>query len=232
MTDMPEPPTPEQIDLEEEEERVAARSLAAGDPTGWFEQLYAAGEGGRITMPWNRAEPHPLLVEWAEGRRLAGAGRRAVVVGCGLGADAEYIAGRGFDTVAFDISETAVRIARQRHAGSAVRFVAADLLDPPRDWLRAFDLVVEIITVQALPDPTRRQAITNVSRLVGAEGTLFVIAAVADDNHPDDANPPWPLRRDEIEAFAIDGLSLARIEIATLPNAPTEHRWRAELHRR
>jgi hypothetical protein len=28
----------EPIDREEEEDRVAAESLAAGDPTGWFEQ--------------------------------------------------------------------------------------------------------------------------------------------------------------------------------------------------
>jgi SAM-dependent methyltransferase len=152
---MTNPPAHGPIDWEEEEERMAAQSLASGDPTGWFEQLYAAGEGGRVTMPWNRAEPHPLLVEWAENRQLTGGGRRAIAVGCGLGADAEYIASRGFDTVGFDISDTAVRIARQRHPGTSVRYVAADLLDPPPEWLRAFDLVVEIITVQALPDPPR-----------------------------------------------------------------------------
>jgi SAM-dependent methyltransferase len=220
------------IDWEEEEERVAAQSLASGDPTGWFEQLYAAGASGRVTMPWNRAEAHPLLVEWAEKRQLNGGGRRALVVGCGLGADAEYIAARGFDTVGFDISDTAVRIARQRHPESAVRYVAADLLDPPPEWLRAFDLVVEIITVQALPDPPRRQAITNVSRLVGPAGTLLAIAAVHDGDHPADANPPWPLRRDEIEAFATDGLHVAQIELVPLPEDPNEKRWRAEFRRR
>jgi SAM-dependent methyltransferase len=216
---------------ENEGERLAAESFASGDPTGWFDELYAAGESGRVSMPWNRAEPHPLLVEWAEKRELVGEGRRAVVVGCGLGADAEYIAGRGFDTVGFDVSETAVRIARQRHRGSSVRYVAANLLDPPPEWLRAFDLVVEIITVQALPDPPRRQAITNVSRLVGREGTLLVIAAVADGTHPPDANPPWPLRRDEIEAFATDGLDIAQIERVPLSEEPTKERWRAEFRR-
>jgi SAM-dependent methyltransferase len=84
-------------------------------------------------MTWNRAEPHPLLVEWAETRELEGAGRRAVVVGCGLGADAEYIASRGFQTVVFDISETAIRIARRRFPRSAVHYVAADLLDSQRN---------------------------------------------------------------------------------------------------
>ncbi|HEY3263006.1 MAG TPA: hypothetical protein VGJ95_22505 [Pseudonocardiaceae bacterium] len=61
-------------------------------------------------MPWDRTEPHPLLVKWANA--LAGHGRRAVVVGCGLGADAEYVAAVGYATVAFDIADTAVKLAR------------------------------------------------------------------------------------------------------------------------
>lgn len=221
------------IDWEQEEERVAPRSLAAGDATGWFEELYAAGESGRVTMPWSCAEPHPLLVDWAESRRLAGAGRRAVVVGCGLGADGEYVASRGFHTTGFDISETAIRVARQRHPGSAVAYLAADLLDLPEQWLRAFDLVVEIITVQALPEPPRRQAIANISRLVAPAGTLFVVAAVDDDPlRSSDSMPPWPLSRDEIEAFAGDELTRANVEIVPMPGTTGERRWCAEFHRR
>lgn len=144
-------------------------------------------------------------------------GHRAVVVGCALGADAEYVAGLGFDTTGFDISGTAIRLARQRFGGSAVRYVVADLLDYPQAWLRAYDLVIEIITVQALPDPPRRQAIASVSRLVGPGGTLLVIAAVHDDTTPLTTLPPWPLRRAEIEAFGADGLTPARIKITATP---------------
>jgi hypothetical protein len=218
-------------DWEEEGERLASRSFAEGDPTGWFDRLYAAGISGRVAMPWNRTEPHPLLVQWAPGRDLAGIGRRAIVVGSGLGADAEYIAGLGFDTVGFDISETAICTARGRFPESRVHYVAADLLDPPERWLRAFDLVVEIITVQALPDPPRRQAIINVSRLVGPEGTLLVIAAIHDEKAPSDANPPWPLRRDEIEAFGTDGLQLTEVEKVSPTGRSTDERWRAQLVR-
>jgi SAM-dependent methyltransferase len=220
----------EPIDCDDEEARIAPRFLAAGDPTGWFEELYAAGESGRITMPWSRREPHALLVDWAETGNLTGDGRRAIVVGCGLGADAEYIAGRGFQTIGFDISEAAVRIARHRHPASAVQYVQADLLEPLHHWLCGFDLVVEIITVQALPDPPRGQAIANVSRLVGTAGTLLVIAAVHDDDGMEPP-PPWPLRREEIEAFAGDGLTPVRIEIRTMPGTANEQRWRAEFQR-
>ena len=149
---------------DEQGDRLAARSIAAGDPTGWFDRLYAAGVAGEVPMPWDREVPHPLLVQWAQARGLSGAGRRTIVVGCGLGADAEYVAGLGYDTVAFDVAETAVRVARQRHPGTTVRYVTADLLDLPAARVRAFDLVVEVITVQALPDPPRRTAIINVGR--------------------------------------------------------------------
>ena len=89
---------------EEEEARLASASLAAGDPTGWFDRLYAAGACGQVPVPWSRRQPHPLLVQWASARDLAGAGQRAIVVGCALGADAEYVAALGFDTTGFDIS--------------------------------------------------------------------------------------------------------------------------------
>ena len=218
--------------LEEEEEgRLASASLAAGDPTGWFDRLYAAGARGQVPVPWRRRQPHPLLARWASAQELSGAGQRAVVVGCALGADAEYIASLGFDTTGFDISGTAIRLAWERFPGSTVRYVVADLLSYPQAWLRAYDLVIEIITVQALPDPPRRQAIANVSRLVGPGGTLLAIAAVHHDDTPDTPLPPWPLRRAEIEAFGADGLSPTRIEITAIPGQPDEHRWLAEFRR-
>ncbi len=175
---------------------------------------------------------HPLLTQWATARSVTGTGRRAIVVGCGLGADAEYIAGLGFDTTGFDISPTAIELARGRFPNSGVWYVAADLLDPPDDWLRAFDLVVEVITVQALPEPARRQAIVNVGRLVAPAGTLVVVAAARDDGEEASDPPPWPLRRGEVEAFTADGLATIRIEDLDMPGQPGERRWRAEFVRK
>lgn len=203
--------------------RVAARSLAAGKPTGWFDEIYSAGAAGEVAMPWDRTEPHPLLAEWA--KNLSGAGRRGVVVGCGLGADPAYLAGKGFAMVGFDIAETAIRVARERFAESTVDYRVADLLDLPDEWVRSFDLVVEIFTVQALPDPPRGQAIGNVGRLVAPGGTLLVIAFSADQPA---AGPPWPLSRAEIDAFAGHGLEPVNVERIAQQNG---YRWRAEFRR-
>jgi SAM-dependent methyltransferase len=217
------------MDADENARRLAAESLAGDDPTGWFERLYAAAEDGRAVVPWDRGGPHRLLVEWAEARRLDGAGRRALVVGGGLGDDAEYLAGRGFDTLAFDVSASAVATARRRFPGSHVEHVVEDLLDPPARWRHAFDLVFESLTVQSLPVPLHPDAIAQVARMVAPGGTLLVVAAARGDGL--EPGPPWPLTRAEIEAFATGGVRAVRIEDLRDAGQPAVRRWRAEFER-
>jgi pimeloyl-ACP methyl ester carboxylesterase len=200
-------------------DRLAARSIEGGDPTGWFDRLYSAGVAGEVPMPWDRSHAAPPLVDWAKDRVFEPG--RAVVVGAGLGADAEYLAGLGFATTAFDISPTAVEVASGRHPGSTVDYVVADLLDAPPEWAGAFDLVAELFTVQAIPRTHRKAATAAVRRLVAPGGTLLVVAS---PGNGDESGPPWPLTREEIEAFAGDGVEVVRIE-------KLDH-WRAEFRRR
>lgn len=211
--------------------RLAAVSLAADDPTGWFEQLYAAAADGAAVVPWDRGAPHPLLVDWLGGRDLTGA--RALVVGFGPGFDAELLAASGARTTAFDVATSAVTAARKRFPGSPVDYRAADLLDPPDEWRQAFDLVVEIMTVQSMPPPFHPPATASVAGFVASGGTLLVIATAAPDTRQNGENgesgPPWPLTRPEIDAFAQGGLDTVAVE--HLDAVPPWHRWRAEFHR-
>jgi SAM-dependent methyltransferase len=215
---------------EEDVRRLAAESLAVDDPTGWFERLYAAAAHGTAVVPWDRGVPNPMLVEWARSRTANPAGKLAVVVGCGLGQDAEYVAGLGYETTAFDVSPTAVATARSRFPNSPVRYTTTDLLSPPVEWHSAFDLVVETFTVQALPPTKHPRAIANVSRLVAPGGTLIVISAGRGPGQPDDG-PPWLLTRSEIGQYAANGLQPVRIEQYPLPNWPHLFRFRAEFRR-
>lgn len=219
------------IDPDEHARALADESLAAGDPTGWFERLYAASETGAAVVPWDRGRPNPALVAWAERRALDGDGGRAVVVGSGLGDDAEYVASRGYATTAFDVSASATRAARRRFPGSRVEYVTADLLALPDAWRGAFDLVVESITVQALPVAVRRHAIAAVGSLVAPGGTLLVIAAAREPSDGTVDGPPWPLLRGEVESFASGTLRAVRIEGLGEPSSPHPVRWRAEFTR-
>ncbi len=205
--------------------RLSAASYADRDPTGWFERLYAESENGGAIVPWDRTAANPLVSEWASGRD--GSGRSAVVVGCGLGRDAELLAALGYATTGFDLSATAIRLAQQRHRDSAVRYEVADLLEPPRKYLAAFDLVVESYTVQSVPDPLRSRLIAAVPRLVAPGGTLLVVAARGAGHATD--GPPFPLTRAEVDAFAVAGLSPVRVE--SLVDAEGKDRWRAQFVR-
>lgn len=199
------------------------------EATGWFEPLYAAARDGEREIPWNRGTAHPLLVEWAAARGLRGEGRRALVVGAGLGFDAEHLAGLGFATTAFDVAPTAVAMARERFPGSPVDYRVADLLDLPREWEGAFDLVVEIITVQSLPEELRGPATAAIAGTVAPGGTLFVVSGIRDG--APGPGPPWPLTREQVEAFAAGDLELRGLERVPLPGLPGEHRWRVEFER-
>ena len=119
--------------------------------------------------------------------------------------------------------------AHERFPGSAVDYRVADLLDLPREWTGAFDLVVEIITVQALPEELRTPATTAVASTVAPGGTLFVISGIRDG--APEPGPPWPLTREQVEAFAAGDLELRSLDRVPIPGLPGEGRWRAELTR-
>lgn len=203
---------------------LAAEAIEAGEPTAWFDRLYAEGTRGETSLAWDWTEPNPVLVEWAQGR--GGAGRRAVVVGCGFGRDAEFLGRLGYDTTAFDISPTVVDLVRKRFPDSPVHYEVADLLDPPAALLGAFELVVESYTVQAMPVTLRERATRGVAELVAPGGTLVVVAAARGAGEELPAGPPWPLDRGELDAFARGGLESVRVEWVDEPP-----RWRAEFRR-
>jgi SAM-dependent methyltransferase len=202
--------------------QLAADSLATGDPTSWFDALYTAAEDGAATVPWADLAPNPRLVLALAGS--AGDGR-ALVVGCGLGDDAEYVASLGFATVAFDVSPTAIDRARRRFPASVVDYRAANLLSPPESWIGAFDLVVEVYTIQVLAGAVREQAIAQTARLVMPGGRLLVIAGARDEDD-DPGRMPWPLTRAEIESFGRPGLSQLSI-VDYFDEVDQVRRWEA-----
>jgi SAM-dependent methyltransferase len=207
--------------------RLSGEALQDGDPTGWFERLYAAAAQGHAVVPWDRRAPHPLLVEWV-GRRPAGSGCRTLVVGSGLGDDAAFLATRGYRVIAFDISKSAIESARRRFPTTPVDFRVADLLNPPAEWRQHFDLVVETYTTQSLPVRLRPTVALHVGRFVAPGGALLVLAVARNGDEPVDG-PPWPLSRADIEFFAVEGLEVVGVE--EIRDPPGTYHWRAVFTR-
>jgi SAM-dependent methyltransferase len=218
--------------------QLAADSIAKGDAVGWFEQLYAAAEQGTATVPWADLTPNPHMVaaladisglpnmSGLADLHMPARRERALVVGCGLGDDAEYVASLGFDTVAFDVSPTAVTGAIKRFPKSTVEYETADLLSPPPGWLGRFDLVVEVYTIQVLTGDARRRAIEQVAALVAPGGQLLVIARAREESDPP-GQMPWPLTLREVESVQRYGTNKVSIVDFFDPEEPEVRRWKA-----
>ncbi|WP_377642439.1 class I SAM-dependent methyltransferase [Oryzobacter terrae] len=203
-------------------DRLGQAAAADGQPTRWFEELWSAAARDEVDTPWSRDEPYPPVAALVA-EQGPGGGRRAVVVGAGLGADAEHLAAAGWDTTAFDVAASAVDLARGRHPGSEVAYRVADLLDLPADLRHAFDLVLEVFTVQALPPAVRREAVAGVRELLAPGGTLLAVQVAREPDESGDDGPPWLLDDAEMHVFASPEVVLERLDRAPVPNGRALH---------
>lgn len=170
---------------------------------GWFERLYAAAGGDPTRVPWAALAPHHYLQRWL--RSTDGEDRTAVVVGCGLGDDAEALAEVGFTVTAFDLSPAAVDWARSRFPDSAVRYEVGDLFDVAAARPRAYDMVWESRTVQSLPPARHVEAAEAVGALVAEGGVALVLTLLATGPH-DWSGPPWPVAEAALDGYTSAGL--------------------------
>ena len=214
----------------EEMRQLARDSIERGDATGWFEELYRRAAGSWERIPWADLVPNPYLLEWLAtpaGRADAGT---CLVVGCGLGDDAEALAAAGHRVTAFDVSETAIAGCRARYPETRVDYAVADVLAPPAPWNARFDLVFESYTLQVLPESARALATAELARLVAPGGRLLVLCRAREQSEPVGALP-WPLMREELDAFQRHGLSELSLVSFLDHETPPVRRFRA-LYRR
>lgn len=184
---------------------IGRRILPSGDFSGFFDTVYATANGDADNIPWANLQPHPVALAWLEAHKIEGAGKSALVVGCGLGDDAQELARRGFQVTAFDVSPHAIAWCKQRFPTSSVEYQTADLFATPTTWRQAFDFVLEIYTIQALPIARRSQAIANVANFVAPGGQVLIVCR-GRDPQDDPGAMPWPLTHAELAECEQSGL--------------------------
>jgi SAM-dependent methyltransferase len=211
--------------------QLASEYIRRGDPLGWFEALYQEADGGNAVVPWADGEPNPRLIEFWKALPLETSGKRALVIGSGLGDDSEQLAVWGFQTVAFDISKTAIETAKKRFPNTRVDYLVADLFHPPAAYVGGFDFVLEVYTLQSFPAELRPKAIAAIATFVAPGGRLLVIARGRGADEPEQIGPPWPLRRAELDGFRRAELEEESFEDYAEPEPPWVRRFRI-LYRR
>ncbi|MFD5227109.1 class I SAM-dependent methyltransferase [Streptomyces qaidamensis] len=149
----------------------------SGRGADWWDDFYA--DRSR-PVPFFPARPDESLVAAVE-RGVLGGGR-ALDLGCGPGRNALYLAARGFDVDAVDLSSTALDWARERaretgaenvrfHHGDAFALAGEDLTGP-------YDLVYDSGCFHHLP-PHRRVSYLALLEQLLAPGGLFGLTCFA-----------------------------------------------------
>jgi SAM-dependent methyltransferase len=133
----------------------------------FYDAVYRLGRA-----PWDIG-PRAELVELVNGGRLTPC--RAVDLGCGTGANAVFLAQRGFDVTGIDFSPVALAkaTARADAAGVTVRYERGDLTALP-DHLRPFDLLVDYGTLDDLGPAQRDRYVASVLPLAAPEARFLL----------------------------------------------------------
>lgn len=171
----------------------------------FFESVYENADHDDLSsIPWATLAPNVYLEKHLS---LQGpvSGKKALVIGCGLGDDALILEKYGYEVEALDISPSAIAIAKKRHPESRVDFHVGDIYDMPESSVGQYDFVYEGLTIQSLPPADREKLVGIIVSLVAKEGELFVYAHTQDDTD-NYGGPPWPLYADEFTLFEKEGL--------------------------
>jgi SAM-dependent methyltransferase len=171
----------------------------------FFESVYENADHDDLSsIPWATLAPNVYLEKHLT---LQGpvSGKKALVIGCGLGDDALILEKHGYEVEALDISPSAIALAKKRHPESSVDFHVGDIYDMPESSVGKYDFVYEGLTIQSLPPSDRAKLVGIIASLVAKEGELFVYAHTQDDTDSY-GGPPWPLYADEFLLFEKEGL--------------------------
>jgi len=143
---------------------------------------------------------------------------RAVELGCGSGTDAVFLASKGFDVTAIDIAPTALSRAleKARKAGVQVRWLLADVLNPPR--LDSFDFIYDRGCYHEVRGGNLAAYVETVRRY-SHPGTRFLLLAGNINETVVDYGPPRvaeeEIRDDFSRWFDFEWIRESRFEVAS-----------------
>jgi len=132
-------------------------------------------------IPWNIPTPPEILVA-AVTANLART-CKVIDMGCGAGNYIIHFAKLGYDCTGVDISENAIRMARDAAlaAGVDCRFLVADVTGDLSEWYSTFDFVYDWELLHHIFPEDREKYISNVHRLLNPDGRYLSVCFSEED---------------------------------------------------
>jgi len=193
------------------------------EPSAWCDSIYTNAQGDYKAVFWADLEPSPYLVQWLENNKKDLKKKKAIVIGCGVGDDAQAISDYGYEVIGFDISPEAINLCKKRYPNTKVTYLVADLFDYDKKWLGNFDVVYECNTIQILPGKYRIKARKAISNLVSKNGYALVSCRSRKKNEKED-EIPLPLDYEEINKFVTEDklkeISFKAYNDSQIPSVP------------
>jgi len=127
------------------------------------------------TIPWNRTTPPEILVTAVTAKITKAC--KIIEMGCGAGNYVIYFSKSGYDCAGLDISENAIRIARNLSltAGAECKFIVADATGDLSECDSTFDFVYDWELLHHIFPEDREKYINNVDRLLNPDGRYFSV---------------------------------------------------------
>jgi methyl halide transferase len=149
-----------------------------------WNESYASG-----VLPWDTGQPEPLLVAFVTSGGVAPG--RALEIGTGTGANAIWLAERGFDVLGVDIAPLAIEKARAKMEGRGLDccFRTLDILaESPPDG--PFQFIFDRGCFHVFDEPNERQRFAT--QVAGAltPGGLWLSLIGSTEGPPREVGPP------------------------------------------
>lgn len=165
--------------------------------TNWDER-YRLGD-----TPWEKGEPAPPLLELLELLGVECFGEGPVLVpGCGLGHDVRALASNGLPVVGLDLSELAVKRARDMPVVHGETYEIGDFLDHAWRVGRNYTAIWEHTCFCAIDPNQRENYAASVADLLGEGGILAGVFFLTPHDPGEEAvGPPFPTSLEELEKW-------------------------------
>jgi SAM-dependent methyltransferase len=157
------------------------------------------------STPWDKGTASPPLLAYLARHPVSG---RVLLPGCGRGHDVAAVATFTPTIIGLDISETAIRRAKETYPDLAGSFWVGDLFALPAGHAGTFDAIVEHTCLCALPPAMREAYRAAVTLLLKPGGILIGVWFINPEMDPGEEGPPYGISLDELSGLFQDSFEV------------------------